>query len=136
MDMYDKKTRSFVMQAVKQRDTKPEMKVRKLLYHAGYRYRLHRKDLPGRPDIVFPRQRVAIFVHGCFWHQHSGCPRADRPTSNKVFWNKKLDRNVERDKANLEALTRMGWNVLIIWECKLKNDGLLDEIKHFLGDAR
>lgn len=136
MDIYDKKTRSFVMQAVKKKDTKPEMKVRKLLYNAGYRYRLHRKDLPGRPDIVFPRQRVAIFVHGCFWHQHLGCPRADRPTSNKVFWNKKLDRNIERDKVTLEALTRMGWNVLILWECKLKDAGLLDEINHFLGDAR
>lgn len=136
MDIYDRKTRSVVMQAVKQKNTKPEMKVRKLLYRAGYRYRLHRKDLSGRPDIVFPKRRVVIFIHGCFWHQHPGCPRADRPTSNKAFWNKKLDRNIERDRTNLETLRSMGWNVLILWECKLKDDGFLDEIKRLLGDAR
>jgi DNA mismatch endonuclease (patch repair protein) len=120
------------MRAVKSKGTKPEIKVRRLLHHAGYRYRLHRKDLPGNPDIIFPGRRAAIFVHGCFWHQHPGCPHASRPSSNNAYWTKKLDRNVERDKRNILSLEEGGWRVLLLWECELKNPNLLQAIEGFL----
>jgi DNA mismatch endonuclease (patch repair protein) len=135
MDVYDAATRSSVMRAVKARNTKPEMKVRQLLHRAGYRYRLHRKDLPGRPDIVFPSKRAVIFVHGCFWHQHPGCPRADRPSSNNDYWTKKLDRNVERDKVNIAELKREGWKSLILWECEIKDADVLGRVTRFLKSA-
>lgn len=132
MDVYDAEKRSAVMRAVKSRNTKPEIKVRQLLHKAGYRYRLHRKDLPGKPDIVFPSKKAAIFVHGCFWHQHAGCPHADRPAANNDYWTKKLNRNMERDKANIIALANEGWRTLILWECEIKKGDVLDEVKNFL----
>ncbi|MBC7912040.1 MAG: DNA mismatch endonuclease Vsr [Pyrinomonadaceae bacterium] len=135
MDVYNAKTRSAVMRAVKSRNTKPEIKVRQLLHRAGYRFRLHRKDLPGKPDIVFPGKRVAIFVHGCFWHQHAGCSYADRPSSNSEYWTKKLNRNVERDKANLAALEKAGWKILILWECEIRNSDILAIAKTVLDGA-
>lgn len=108
------------MSAIKDRDTKPEVMVRKLLHALGYRFRLQRKDLPGRPDIVLPKYKTAIFVNGCFWHRHKGCKLASTPSSNSAFWQKKFAANVERDVRNYAALQEMGWNVLVIWECEVK----------------
>lgn len=119
--------RRRIMQAVKSRDTKPEMIVRRFVHRSGYRYRLHRTDLPGKPDITFPRLRKIIFVHGCFWHGHD-CKRGARePKENADYWRVKISRNKERDAESLEALRLMGWSVLIIWECQLKNLGALGE---------
>lgn len=132
MDVYDAEKRSAVMRAVKSKNTTPELLVRRLLHRAGYRYRLHRNDLPGKPDIVFPGKRAAIFIHGCFWHQHPGCRHADRPSSNNSYWNKKLNRNVERDKAHIAALKESGWKVLTIWECETRGRDILPDVKQFL----
>lgn len=108
------------MVANKSKDTKPEILVRKLLHALGYRFRLCRKDLPGKPDIVLPKYRTVIFVHGCFWHQHAGCKAASRPSTNVEFWEKKFARNRERD-ARVEAeLAALGWRVIVIWECEVK----------------
>lgn len=113
--------RGALMARVKGKDTKPELIVRSLLHRMGYRFRLHRKDLPGRPDIVLPRHKKVVLVHGCFWHQHPGCSRSKRPETKSDFWNAKLDRNVERDKETLDALGRLGWAALVIWECETKS---------------
>ena len=125
--------RSRTMRAVKGRDTGPEMIVRRLAHGMGYRYRLHRKDLPGKPDLVFPSQRKVIFVHGCFWHQHP-CPRGARvPKSNRDYWIPKLQRNQQRDAMHQSRLRDMGWDVLVIWECEITNrDALCQRIKVFL----
>lgn len=103
------------------RDTAPEISVRKALHAAGYRFRLHRKDLPGRPDVVLPRYRVAVFVHGCFWHGHS-CPRGRRPASNAAFWQKKIDGNIARDRKAVAAIEAAGWQAKIVWQCTLEED--------------
>jgi len=95
--------------------------VRSILHCLGFRFRLHRKDLPGTPDIVLPKYGTVIFVHGCFWHRHPGCKKASMPQTNKEFWERKLARNVERDAEVSEKLTRIGWRVLVVWECELKN---------------
>lgn len=113
-------TRSALMSRVRDRNTKPEMVVRKQLFGSGLRYRLHRNDLPGKPDIVLPTKKVCIFVNGCFWHQHSGCKNAKRPSTNTVFWNDKLDKNKKRDNSNLKKLVKLGWTVIVIWECEVK----------------
>lgn len=114
--------RSRVMRAVKSRDTGPEMLTRRAVHAMGYRYRLHRKDLPGKPDLVFPSRRKAIFVHGCFWHGHD-CPRGSRkPKSNRAYWETKIRRNRERDTQSEAALKRDGWRVLTVWECQMKNE--------------
>ena len=123
------------MRAVKGRDTVPEMTVRRLTHGMGYRYRLHRKNLPGKPDLVFPTRRKVIFVHGCFWHQHH-CPRGTRsPKSSRDYWIPKLKRNKQRDAENQSRLREMGWDVLVIWECEMKDrDTLKDRIAVFLGE--
>ncbi len=109
------------------------MAVRTLLWGAGYRYRLHRRDLPGSPDIVFPGRRKAVFVHGCFWHQHEGCMRANVPKSRQDYWAPKLARNMARDAAAREALAVAGWGVFVVWECDLKKpDELLLRLRRFL----
>jgi DNA mismatch endonuclease (patch repair protein) len=110
--------RSKMMAAVRGSDTEPERRVRSALFAAGYRFRLHRKDLPGSPDVVLPRFRFAVFVHGCFWHGHT-CRRGKRPTSNIEFWTRKLDKNIARDRDNQLGLRAAGWNVVVIWECSL-----------------
>ena len=109
--------RSEIMSRIRSTNTKPEMVVRKMLHAAGYRYRLHRKDLPGKPDIVLPKYQAVIFVNGCFWHHHEGCRIAATPKSNAEFWLSKLSKNVERDQKNSERLRSDGWRVLVIWEC-------------------
>jgi DNA mismatch endonuclease (patch repair protein) len=123
------------MSRVKGRDTKPEMLVRSFVHRMGFRFRVHRRELPGNPDIVLPRHGKAIFVHGCFWHGHKRCSRTKRPTTNKKFWNKKLDGNIERDKRFRRELRRMGWKVLALWQCDTRNpEELLEKLEKFLHD--
>ena len=110
--------RSANMGRIGAKDTKPELTVRRLLHRLGYRYRLHRRDFPGTPDICFPARRKAIFVHGCFWHRHDGCPRTTTPRTRTAFWQEKFERNVARDRINLGKLGGLGWEALIVWECQ------------------
>ena len=134
-DIMSSKDRSLCMSKIKGRNTKPEIKVRKILYKLGYRYRLHRKDIPGNPDIAFISRKKVIFIHGCFWHRHAGCKYAYTPKSNVEHWNKKFKENVDRDNKVLEELNDKGWNYLIIWECQLKNNENIPEmLKTFLGN--
>ena len=121
MDVFTREKRSRIMSKVKGKDTKPELLVRSLLHKMGYRFRLHRRDLPGNPDIVLPKHKKVIFIHGCFWHGHKVCPRAKRPSSNKMFWEEKLNKNIKRDKRNISGLKEMGWDPLIIWTCEIKD---------------
>ena len=114
--------RSRNMSAIKSKNTKPEIAVRKLLDSMGYRFRLHRKDLPGSPDIVLPKYKTAIFVHGCFWHRHENCKYASIPKTRKEFWEKKFRENINRDNLNQANLSLQGWIIIIIWECQLKGD--------------
>lgn len=114
--------RSEVMRRVRSKDTKPEVFVRSVLHRMGYRFRLHRKDLPGNPDIVLPKHRTAVFIHGCFWHQHPGCRKATVPQNNRDYWERKLSRNVERDALSVRALEEAGWRVVILWECEIPRD--------------
>jgi DNA mismatch endonuclease (patch repair protein) len=118
MDRISKKRRSWNMSRIRGRDTKPELVVRSLLHRMGYRFRLHRKDLPGKPDIVLPKYRTVVFVHGCFWHRHSGCKYAYVPKSRVKFWQGKFERNIERDAEVRSALRALGWQVLVVWECE------------------
>lgn len=121
------------MRAVKSRDTRPEMLTRRMIHAMGYRYRLHRKDLPGKPDMVFPSKRKAIFIHGCFWHGHD-CARGARvPKSNRDYWETKIRRNRERDTQSEAALKRDGWRVLTVWECQMKDEeALRKRLRQFL----
>lgn len=109
------------MAAIRSKDTKPEMHVRRRVHAAGFRFRLHRRDLPGRPDLVFPRYRLAVFVHGCFWHGHD-CKRGKRPATNKEFWEPKLEGNMLRDQRNVYSLEEAEWDVFTIWQCTLERD--------------
>jgi DNA mismatch endonuclease (patch repair protein) len=115
------------MSSIRGKDTKPEVAVRRMLHSMGYRFRLHRRDLPGTPDIVIPRLRLCVFVHGCFWHQHRSCSRARRPSSNTEFWEKKLKANIARDEAATRDLAALGWQVATIWECETKNASSLED---------
>jgi DNA mismatch endonuclease, patch repair protein len=118
--------RSRIMRSVKRANTNPELAVRKSLHALGLRYRIHRDDLPGTPDIVFPRQRLAIFIHGCFWHRHADCVASSTPKTNVEFWQKKFFANILRDARNGDALRSAGWKVMTIWECETKKPALLD----------
>lgn len=120
-DILTKERRSWNMSRIKGKDTTPEKKVRSILHKNGYRFRLNRKDLPGKPDLVLPKYNLVIFVHGCFWHRHKDCPDAKLPKSNTDFWTTKLNKNVERDKKVRSSLEKLGWKVHVIWECDLKN---------------
>ena len=115
------------MSRIKNRDTKPELIVRSLLHRKGYRFRLHRKDLPGKPDIILPRFKKVILVHGCFWHRHEGCRYTYNPKSRVNFWQKKFTRNIERDKTVQKKLFQLGWQVHVIWECETKKIELLEK---------
>lgn len=119
VDVVDSATRSRMMAGIRGKDTKPELLVRSYLHRAGLRYRLHAKDLPGKPDVVLPKYRTVVFVHGCFWHSHPRCKYAVLPASNVDFWKQKLDRNRERDRRNKSDLKALGWRVLTVWECQL-----------------
>lgn len=126
--------RSENMRRIKAAHTKPEMLVRRMVHAMGYRYRLHRKDLPGKPDLIFGPKRKAIFVHGCFWHQHSGCKAGRLPNSNAGYWHEKLRRNVERDAKVQADLKERGWDILTLWDCEI-NDGeaLRNRLAQFLA---
>jgi DNA mismatch endonuclease, patch repair protein len=130
----DKPDRSAIMRAVKSRDTAPELRVRSLLHRMGYRFRLHRADLPGKPDIVLPSRRIAIFVHGCFWHGHD-CERGARmPKTNTDYWIAKIGRNRERDAERQAELTALGWRVIVVWECEMKDSATLSaRLENALG---
>lgn len=123
--------RSQNMRAVKGKNTSPEKRVRSVAHSLGLRFRLHRSDLPGSPDLLFPGRRTALFVHGCFWHRHEACPKATTPKTNIDYWNRKFERNVERDRENEKKLEEYGWKVLIIWECETKTR---ESIEDFLTD--
>jgi DNA mismatch endonuclease Vsr len=131
-DRVSKETRSKIMRSIQSKDTEPEVIVRKILTGLGYRYRLHKKDLPGRPDIVFIGRKKAIFINGCFWHMHEGCVYAQMPES--AFWKKKLTDNKARDKRAATALEERGWLSTTIWECELKNrQNVIETLINFLG---
>ena len=120
MDILSKEHRSWNMSRIRSKNTSPEKIVRSLLHGMGYRFRLHRKDLPGKPDIVLPRYNTVIEVRGCFWHRHKGCQEATTPKSNQDFWVEKFSKNIERDRKNTRELKKNGWKVIIIWECEIK----------------
>jgi DNA mismatch endonuclease (patch repair protein) len=125
--------RSAQMRLIKSKDTNPELKVRRALFALGYRYRLHVKSLPGKPDLAFLGRKKAIFIHGCFWHRHVGCKQSRTPKSRLDYWLPKFTANIQRDKKNLEQLTAAGWEVLVIWECELKKiNSLLKRTVSFL----
>ena len=133
-DIFAPEKRHEIMQNVKTKNTVPEIKLRSLLHKNGFRFRVNRKDLSGKPDIVLPKYRAVIFMHGCFWHGHD-CPRGQRPQTNADFWNQKIDRNVIRDKSDVSLLESLGWPVLIVWVCEIKKKNeavLLSRVKEFL----
>lgn len=135
MDGMDAAARSALMGRIRGVDTGPEMAVRRAAHRLGYRFRLHCRSLPGRPDIVFPSRRAAIFVHGCFWHRHEGCRKASTPKTRVEFWEAKFARNVERDAEVQQRLRAAGWRVLVIWECEIGRNGDLDRtLREFLGE--
>src|SRR5690242_18584002 len=127
--------RRICMASVASRNTAPEVLVRRLLFALGYRFRIHQRDLPGCPDIVFPRLKSCIFVHGCFWHGHTKCRKGNRPTSNVEFWNTKIDKNIRRDKIVCRKLRDLGWRRLVIWECQVRAPELESRIREFLESA-
>jgi len=128
MDTVSRQKRSEIMGRVKSKDTRPEMTVRRITHRMGYRYRLHRKKLPGKPDLVFPGRKKVIFVHGCFWHRHPGCPNTRTPKSDVDRWETKFRQNQERDQRVYSELQAQGWDVLVIWECQTKDESLLAEL--------
>jgi DNA mismatch endonuclease (patch repair protein) len=136
-DIYPSQKRSEVMRSVKGKDTEIEHLVRRSIHAMGFRFRLHAADLPGRPDVVLPRHRKVIFVNGCFWHQHPGCPRSKRPKTRADWWQSKLNRNVERDREARRELTAMGWKFLVVWECETRDRKVLIEgLRTFLTAQR
>ena len=127
--------RSRNMSAIKSKNTKPEIKVRKVLHSMGYRFRLHRKDLPGSPDIVLPKYKTVIFVHGCFWHRHENCKYASTPKTRQEFWEAKFRENINRDKLNQENLSSKGWKIIVVWECEI-NDKDFDPSRLFKNEIK
>ena len=135
MDKISPERRSENMRRIRPKDTKPEMIVRRTAHSLGLRYRLHRKDLPGTPDMVFSRHKVAMFVHGCFWHRHAGCPNCTNPGTRPEFWAAKFAANVERDARSERELRELGWRVEIIWECETRNPQALAERLRSITDS-
>lgn len=131
-DVYSREKRSEVMSKVRSFDTRPELVIRKHLHSLGFRFRLHRKNLPGKPDIVLTRHRAIVLVHGCFWHHHTHCRKSKLPVSNADFWRNKILRNVRRDKQNISELKRLRWRVLVIWECEIRTARYMSKLKRFL----
>ena len=135
MDVFTPEKRSEIMSRVRDRNTKPEMTVRRLLHGLGYRYRLHRRDLPGTPDIAFMGRKKAVFVHGCFWHRHEGCNKASTPKTRVKFWKTKFDENKRRDERKLSALKELGWKTMVVWECEIKDlEGIDAKVTEFLEE--
>lgn len=132
MDVHDKKTRSYNMSQIKGKNTKSEELVRKYLFSQGFRYRKNDKRLPGSPDIVLPKYKTVIFINGCFWHGHRDCKYFVWPKSNVEFWRNKIYSNIERDIKKTKQLTKLGWKVIIVWECELKNDKLHDTLNQVI----
>jgi DNA mismatch endonuclease (patch repair protein) len=134
VDTFSNGRRSEIMSRIKGKDTAPEMVVRSLLHILGFRFRLYRRDLPGCPDLLLPKHHAAVFIHGCFWHQHPGCRRSTSPKTREEWWANKLRRNFERDQSNQERLTELGWRVIVLWEYEIKrNEGLEERLVEFLG---
>lgn len=134
-DIFTDEKRSSIMRRITGRNTKPEIAVRSIVHRMGFRFRLHRNNLPGSPDLALSRHRKVIFVHGCFWHGHQGCVRSKRPTTNVEFWSNKLEKNSERDSRVRKQLHRLGWKVLIVWQCEIrKPEMLLKKLNKFLND--
>jgi DNA mismatch endonuclease (patch repair protein) len=127
LDKVSPEERSRVMARVKSRDTGPEKRVRSMMHRLGLRFRLHRRDLPGTPDLTLPGRQTVVFVHGCFWHRHAGCPQASTPAVNVDYWTRKFARNQARDAEAVERLTALGWRVVIVWECELRRPQQLEE---------
>ena len=123
-DVHSKETRSYNMSRIRSKDTKPEMLVRKFLHKNGFRYRLHVKNLPGKPDIVLPKYKTVIFIHGCFWHGHEGCKKAALPTTRREWWTAKINSNIKNDEISTTILIKNGWNVLIVWTCDLQKNNM------------
>lgn len=134
MDVHDKKTRSYNMSQIKGKNTKPEELVRKYLFSQGFRYRKNDKRLPGSPDIVLPKYKTVIFINGCFWHRHKDCKYFVWPKSNEEFWKNKINSNVERDIKKTKQLTKLGWKVIIVWECQLKKDVILTTFERLIEE--
>jgi DNA mismatch endonuclease (patch repair protein) len=136
MDRLTKEHRSWNMSRIRGKDTRPELKVRSLLHGLRYRFRLHQPGLPGRPDIVLPKHRAALLVHGCFWHRHEGCRYAYRPKSRLEFWAEKFDANIRRDRKVIAALRKLGWRVRVVWECELRDPVRLEStLSRWLKDS-
>jgi DNA mismatch endonuclease (patch repair protein) len=131
MDIYTKEKRSEIMSNVRSSGTKPEVIVRKKLHSLGFRFRLHKKALPGKPDIVLPKHQAVVFVHGCFWHHHKGCGKSKLPASNAKFWETKIFENARRDAKVRSELKRLGWRVLVIWECETKSGTYVQKLRRF-----
>ena len=127
VDRLTPERRSWLMSRVKGKNTTPELRVRRAAHALGLRFRLHRSDLPGTPDLVFPKWHIAVFVHGCFWHRHKGCTKASTPKSRSDYWTKKFQQNTQRDRRNSRHLRRAGWSVLTIWECETKQASKLTD---------
>jgi len=130
-DVHDKKTRSFNMSRIRSKDTKPEILVRKCLFRYGFRYKLHDRTLPGKPDMVFPRYKTVVFIHGCFWHGHKGCQYFVIPKTRRKWWIEKIKRNQQLDAEHNRELKNMGWNIITVFECRLKpkkRDSTLDQL--------
>jgi DNA mismatch endonuclease (patch repair protein) len=138
MDIWTKQKRSEVMSKIRSKNTKPEILLRSALFRLGFRFRIHKKELPGKPDIVLPKYKTAIFVHGCFWHYHKDCREGRIPNTNSKFWKEKLERNIKKDEDHILKLKAIGWKVLVIWECEIEKDieTILDVIaKKLIRDA-
>jgi DNA mismatch endonuclease, patch repair protein len=133
MDIWTKEKRSIVMSKIRSKNTKPEIILRSALHKQGFRFRIHIKDLPGKPDIVLPKYKTLIFVHGCFWHFHKDCPEGRFPNTNTEYWSEKITRTIERDEQHHKLCKELGWNVLIIWECQIEKK--LDEVLRIINES-
>lgn len=129
MSFSTSKNRSRIMRAVGQKNTAPELRVRKVAHRMGLRFRLHRRDLPGSPDLVFPKYQLCLFVHGCYWHRHQNCKKTTTPKTNTLFWTQKFDQNTRRDKRKIDELEKMGWRTAVIWECETED---MEYVESFL----
>lgn len=135
-DVHNKDTRSYNMSRIRSKNTKPEILVRKFLHSHGFRFRIHVDYLPGKPDIVLLKYKTVILIHGCFWHGHESCTFARIPKSNVDYWSKKLSNNIKRDKQHIEALKKIGWSVIIIWECQLKKPELISTLEQLIATIK